>query len=52
MPSGTPSGTQNLVCAECLHEGTETPAVTAVAGTLLCAVHAGTAWSTRRMRHD
>jgi hypothetical protein len=47
-----PTGTEHLVCAECLHEGTETPAVTAVAGTLLCADHARISWATRRMRHD
>jgi hypothetical protein len=41
-----------LVCAYCLREDSETPAVTAVDGTLLCAEHARAAVGKGRMRHD
>ncbi len=47
-----PTGSEPLVCAYCLHEGIDTPAVTSVAGTSLCADHARTELAQHRMRHD
>jgi hypothetical protein len=44
--------TNHMVCAYCLREETETRAVTAVYGTLLCAEHALVALGEGRMRHD
>jgi hypothetical protein len=43
---------ENFVCAYCLKDGSSSPAVTAVEGTLLCEEHARIAISMHRMRHD
>jgi hypothetical protein len=48
----TRAESNRMVCAYCLRESDETPAVTAVSGTLLCAEHALAAMAEPRMRHD